>query len=106
MSVVTAAERLFKQPGESRLYNFDFTALIVAGTTLDNAHVPTVTAVAVGNVANSSPLSVSQKAVLSPMVQVRLADGSDGEDYRVSVLTTDLLGNILEMDGIIKVRDA
>lgn len=98
-----------KQPAESRLYNFDFTAKLaeagasvtVASAAAASALVSTISQ----GVANGAALTVGSPALSSPNVQVRLSGGTAGENYRVLCRVNDSAGNTLEIDGFLKVED-
>ena len=94
---------LTKRPAESRLYSWDFSALLDTGETL--AAVQSVTATAQGLVTGAAALSLDgAPSVTSPFVYQRLSGGSDGEDYVCAVVATTSTGNTLEADGILQVR--
>jgi len=100
-----------KQPWEERRYNFDFRAptvqskdhLVPSGRSI--ASVDSVDVLASQN--GQTDLTVKWAPVhdTDAVVQVTLAGGTDGEDYPVRVRVIDDLGQQLEGDGIIKVRD-
>lgn len=88
---------LIKQPGESRLYEFDFSPLLAAGEVLTGVTSVTVT---------PDGLTLSGSAAYSgATVQQRIAGGTTGTRYVVTVVVTTSLGNTLEVEGILQVRD-
>lgn len=94
---VLSPETLLKQPGESRIYEFDFALFpeIVAGETLSGS-------ISVSHTPNE--LTVSGAAISGTKVQFRVAGGTLGAGeheqlYRFSCRVTTSGGNILEMDG-------
>ena len=98
-----ALSELTKQPQESRLYNFDFANLLLDGATL--AGVVSVTQARAGQVAGSADCSLGPAVLASPVVQVRIGDGTDRERYKLTALATDSAGNRLECEGWLNVRE-
>ncbi len=104
MAVHPSVPRALKQPAEDRLYDFDFSNLLGTAT-LAASPAPTATQEKQGLVPGSAALILGSPAVASPKVQVRIAGGTAGEDYKVTVVARDSAGNILEADGLLQVRD-
>lgn len=91
-----------KQPAESRLYTFDFTALLGTETV---SGVTSIVQANQGLVTSSTNLTLGTPSFSSPLAQIRLSAGQANEDYKLTALITDSGGNTLELDGILKVRD-
>ncbi len=104
MAVHPSVPRALKQPEEDRLYEFDFGNLLGAAT-LAASPAPAVAQEKQNLVAGSLALTLGSPAVASPKVQVRIAGGTAGEDYKVTVIARDSAGNTLEADGLLQVRD-
>ena len=92
-----------KQPDESRLYDFDFTNLLVAGAALVSSPVPTMKQELNGQ--STIDLTFGTLVVSSPKAQVRISGGTDGNTYKVSCVADDDAGNTLEVDGNLKLAD-
>ena len=93
-----------KQPAESRLYQFDFADGME--TAEEIASINSITFVNKGRVSGSSDITISGQAILTTkIVQCRIAGGTDHEEYQVTCLITTDLSNILELDGMLHVRD-
>lgn len=86
-----------KQPGESRMYTMDFTPLLARdGESLVSAVVA----------AEPAGLTLDGTAVVSErMAQQRIAGGTAGMSYKVTFTVTTSLGNTLEGEGNLIVRD-
>jgi hypothetical protein len=97
------AEELYKQPAESRLYHFVFTNLLASGETIST--VTSVTQVNLGKVAGSSDVTIGPPTKTTNIAQVRISGGTNYESYKLSALVTTSDSNILELDGILHVRD-
>lgn len=94
-----------KRPGESRLYDFDFSKLSSSGETIST--VAGVTQTKRGNVTGSSDLTIGSPSTdNASLVQVRISGGTDDEDYclEAEVVTSD--GNTLICAGYLYVRAA
>ena len=100
-----AIPKLTKQPAESRLYDFDFSELLEGGAALVDTGTLSVTQANQGNVAGSAAVVIGTPTVSSPIVQVRVSGGTADEDYKLTALCSDDLDNILEVEGLMKVRD-
>lgn len=98
MSIVTAPQRLTKQPGETRRYAWDFGNLLISGTSI---------ATIGGVVVDDTTLVVSTGwAVSGTQVQTYLSAGTDGRGYRTQcTITTSVTSEILIIDGMLDVRD-
>ncbi len=92
-----------KQPGESRLYSFDFSALLATGETLSS--VNSVTYVGDGDPADTALTLSGSSAIVGKTVTQRILAGTSGVRYKVTTRVTTSLGNILEGEGILQVKD-
>lgn len=91
---------LTKQPSESRIYAFNFSANLASGETIVASPVPTVTATPTGlTISSVAPDSTGKK------VQCRIASGTDGIQYKVTSTATTSLGNTLEEEGDLVVEN-
>jgi len=97
------AIELYKQPSESRLYHFNFSNLLAAGETI--ASVTSVTQIKYNRISGSQNLTIGTPTNSTSAVQVRLSGGTNGEKYKVTALITTSSSNILEMEGILYIKD-
>lgn len=88
---------LEKQPVESRVYTFDFTP--------DMAEDEEIAAV-VSIAASPAGLTLSEQAFAGKRVQVRVADGVTGTQYKFTVIVSTTDNNTLSMEANLFVRDA
>lgn len=98
-----AITTLKKQPDESRLYDFNFTNLLIGSATLVASPAPTMKQSYDGS--TTTDLTFGTPSVSSPKVQVRIEDGVDGKLYKVSCVAADSDGNTLEVDGYLLLED-
>ena len=93
-----------KQPAESKLFSFEFAEALATAETL--AIASPITQVNLGEVTGSTALTIGTASIDGTTVKVRIADGTHNENYKVtSLVTTSVADTILEIDGILHVRD-
>ena len=97
------AEELYKQPSESRLYHFVFSNLLASGEEISS--VTSVTQVNLGYVDASSDLTLGNITSSTDTAQIRLSDGTEDESYKLTAIILTDSSNILELDGILHVRE-
>lgn len=113
---VTVLETRYKQPSESLVYTFDFTALLETGETLSSATVTATPiegldtdAIVIGTPAvNSSaitPLGAPSAIAIGKAVQVRISAGTDGTLYRLECTAPTSSSNTREVDAKVRVTD-
>jgi hypothetical protein len=111
---VAAAAILEKQPGESRLYYVDFTALLrkdTSGALAETLSSPTIAAVSgltIASVAVNTAAIVRDdlsEIAIGAAVQFRVSSGTDGTTYEIEVVSTTTLSNTLEQDVRLQVVD-
>lgn len=85
---------LYKQPSESRVYEFDFAANLAVGETISS--VTSVTFTPVG-------LTVGGSSIAGTRVQVRISSGTTGQRYKGTAVIVTSLGNTLEGDGQLEI---
>ena len=85
-----------KQPNESRLYTFDFTANL--------ADPETITGVT-GFAADTAGLTIGTPVFQGKMVQCRISGGVSGVQYRLTVTVTTSDGNVLEGEADLFIRE-
>jgi len=107
MSIVTAGERLYKQPSERKKFTMDFTRPLdtsetitaldsVTSETLEGgASDLTIPAVGYSNTINSD----------ANKILLWIEGGTSGNTYRIEVQVTTSSGQKLEGDGILRVTD-
>lgn len=86
---------LFKQPSESRLYDFDFTGKNRPGET-----IATVNSV----ISTPTDLTIGSPTFSGLIAQVRLSGGHETV-YKLTCTVTTNFGNTLELDGKLHVKD-
>jgi len=91
-----AIPRLDKQPAESRLYTFDFSQLMLTGETV--ATIDSFTA-------TPSGLTLGTAVASGQRVQNRISAGVTNTQYKITVVVTTSLGNVLEGEANLFVRD-
>jgi len=99
-----------KQPWEERIYDFDFRSPTVDA---DKHLVPEGRSIAsvdsvevLPNQNGNDDLTVASPTTNGDArVQAKFSGGTDGEDYPVRVRITDDLGQKIEGDGVMQVRD-
>lgn len=89
-------QTLEKQPSESRLYDFDFSANLVDGETIST--ISSLTSTPTG-------LTVGSSVIDGGKVQVRLSAGTTQTLYKLTCRITTSLSNILELDGYLRVEE-
>lgn len=92
--------RTWKQPGDSRLFTYDFTALL-AGRTISSV-------VSIDNVARTGATQLTQEGlelVSTDAVQVEWSGGENGISYATTVKVQDSQGEEHELDGEILVAE-
>jgi len=97
------AEELYKQPSESRLYHFVFSNLLGNSETI--VGIQSITQTSYNNINGSQALTLLGQAYSNNEVQVRISGGTNLESYRLAALALTNQSNILEVDGILHVRD-
>ena len=120
----TAPEVLTKQPGESLVYCFDFTAKLdkdssgalaetltgtptvtsaTSGLTIGDPEVNTVAIVRQKVDASLTPYN--EEIPIGAAVQVRISGGTDGTMYHLECSCATTLSNTRELDGDLQVVD-
>jgi len=107
MSVI-ATERLCKQPAESRLYKMEFGKLLALTASEAISTINSITSAQLDGTATD--LSISASGIVSGLasgssIQMSIASGTTGREYRIEVLVTTTTSQILEGDGILLVTD-
>lgn len=94
-----STETLIKQPSESRLYSMNFSANLIDSTI---AAINSVTVTP-----NDGFLDVSDPpSFTGTTVKQRIAAGKNNTIYKVTIIVLDTLGNILEGEGNLWVKDS
>lgn len=88
---------LIKQPSESRLYSMDFSPMLAHGETI--ASVTSCVATPVGLTLSGAP------AASTVFAHQRILGGTSGVRYTVTFVVLTSLGNTLEAEGILQVKD-
>lgn len=91
---------LVKQPSESRLYSMDFSALLAAGES-----IASVTSFTAATPPDAAALTISAIAASGPYAQARIAGGTAAFRYTVTAVVLTSLGNTLEGEGLLQVRN-
>lgn len=93
-----------KRPTEDKTYTIDFKNVLPSDVTLASVSTPGV--VASGLATETAPLAVSDQAVSGSKVSIKIADGTDEENYEVTLTCVDSNGDTVSDDVMIKVRKA
>lgn len=98
---------LEKQPTESRLYDMDFGPRLAAAEAVSSLTSVTQQEVDQDTGARSptTDLTISDQAISGQLAQARIAGGVNGKLYLVTFLVTTDLGNTVEAEGLLLVRD-
>lgn len=94
---------LEKQPSESRLFDVDYSGDLLTGDTIATIVSSTITSK--NHVAGSVLASLDSSNIGTGVVQLRISGGTDKEQYLVTVIITTTLGDTLEGDGLLNVRE-
>lgn len=97
------SEELFKQPAESRLYQFIYSNLLDTGETLSS--ITSVEQENLGKVSGSGALTLDTAILGTESVQVRISGGTVNESYEITTLVVTSASNILELEGLLHIRD-
>jgi hypothetical protein len=92
------SKTLTKQPSESRIYTMDFSANLIAGETI--VSVDSVTGAPSGLTIAGGIISSDGK-----QVQNRISGGAAGTVYKITLVVTTSLSNVLEGEGALVVKD-
>jgi hypothetical protein len=108
---IAASRPKVKGSGESILFGFDFTKLLVAGETL--AGTPSVTGSPSGLTIASAALNAAAfdndeggTVAINKGVQVRIGAGTDAADYTLTCTAATSAGNTRIIKGTLQVRDS
>lgn len=99
----TGLQVLEKQPVESRRFYFDL-ANLLEGTRVDT--VVSVVATNMGQVDGSSDVTISEIAASPEGASFRIAGGTDGEHYKITVNFTTARGDTLQTEGMLYCTDS
>jgi len=91
-----ATQTLNKQPSESRVYAMDFSAKMDATDSV--ASVSSITVL-------PATLTYTTPTPSGKSVVMRLSGGVDNTQYKVTVIIVTTLGNTLEGEGFLLVKD-
>ncbi len=89
--------KLIKQPSESRVYAIDFQKLLASGDS-----VKTISSLTTSPAAQ---LTLSSQRIVTPKVLVRVQDGVAGTLYAITCIVTTTLGDTLEGEGELEVKN-
>ncbi len=100
-------QTLTKQPAEDRLYDMDFSPRLATGEDLTGS--PTVSERTVdqntGDRTASTDLTIGSATVSGQVAQVRISVGLPDVLYELTFVATTDLGNTVEAEGLLMVRD-
>lgn len=94
MSVLTSKDIIYKQPGEKIAVSMNFANWIGTSITLSD---PVVTI-------DETGLTIEDVQVSGQTVVMNISSGNNGATYRVQVEVDTSDGQILQGDGVLKVR--
>jgi len=95
-------EELVKLPGESILYDMDFTKRMATGETI--ANVITSISTNLSRVEGSTNITLGTASYLGNIVQLRISDGTAAESYKVTITITTNLSNTRIGNGLLRVE--
>ena len=107
MSIVTASERLYKQPSERRKFTMDFTSTLESSETISSLDSVTSESLDGGGTDLTIPAAGYSNTINSAANKILLwvEGGTSGNTYRIEVQVTTTTGQKLEGDGILRVTD-
>lgn len=104
MGKVSAPQTLFKKETETRHFSMDFANLMATGETIEaSSPAPVVTSERLGG--GSSDLTITSVAISGQTITFTIADGTNGNRYRVYVVITTSADQVLDGDGVLVVRN-
>lgn len=98
----TGLRVLIKQPSESRIYKMNFSDL------MEDAPLTSVLSVLSENqniVPGSTDVLIGAASISGPRVEFNLSGGTVDENYKITARVEDSLGNQIEGEGMLYVRD-
>lgn len=95
-------EELVKLPGESILYDMDFTKRMASGETISNIISSTFTNE--GRVTGSTDITLGTASYLGNIVQIRVSEGQAEESYKVTITVTTSLSNTRIGNGLLRIE--
>ena len=95
-------EELVKLPGESILYDMDFTKRMASGETISN--VTSAVFTNEGRVTGSTDIVLGTASYLGNIVQVRVSSGQAEESYKVTITVTTNLSNTRIGNGLLRIE--
>ncbi len=100
-------QTLTKQPAEDRLYDMDFSPRLASVENLTGTATVTEKTVdqTTGVKTGSTDLTIGVATVSAQVAQVRISVGLDGTLYEVTFVASTDLGNTVEAEGLLLVRD-
>lgn len=100
MQTVMAQQTLTKQPSESLVFSFDFSASMAPGEV-----IVVIDDMSASTFPDADDIVLSDQTIVGNAVKVRITDGSHGYTYRVRCLVLTNADNIRELDGRLFVND-
>ena len=97
MSATTDIEVLYKRPAESYPYNMDFAPKLDDDETIESV---------TSWISTPAGLTLGSTSAVGKQAQCRLSAGTDGTKYLQVVVAVTNLGNVVQMEGYLFVRDA
>jgi hypothetical protein len=95
-------EELTKLPGESILFDMDFTKRMSTGEVIST--VVSQTSYNLGRVTASTNVTLGTTAFSGNVVQLRISDGTQDESYLIEIEITTSLGNTRIGKGLLRVE--
>ncbi len=93
-----------KRPAETRTLDVEFASVLLAGRTLSGGAAATATKQA--RVTPSDDVTLSGLALSGTKFQLKVAAGTDEEDYLIDLRATDSGGDAVQDFVLVQVRDA
>ena len=100
-----ALQILVKQNWEERLWAFEFNEWLKAATVASVVN-DTIIIAAAGKVTQTAALTADNIAISGQQVQAMFKGGTNGEEYHVTCRIVGSDSQRLELDGLVRIRDA
>ena len=95
-------EELTKLPGESILFDMDFSKRMATGESISS--ISSETSTSINRVAGSTNLTLGTSSFSGNIVQLRISDGTADESYIIQITVITNLGNTRIGKGLLRVE--
>ena len=94
-------EELTKISGESLLFDMDFSNKLTSTESISS--ILSVSSKKIGRVENSTDITILTQSYLNNRVQIRIVDGTPGEQYLIEISVLTSLSNTKIGQGLLRV---